>query len=80
MTFSFRLFGLKTFNMGLVFSLDGKMELITCLLFYPVIKMEILSFCEKPYQTWLTAVKIFKKFKMLQKEYTNRIKHYYIDF
>ena len=73
------LFGLKSFHMGLLFSLDGRMEPIACLLFYLVIKMEVLSFCERPYQTWQTAVKTFKKVKMLQQEHT-RVKYYYIDF
>ena len=47
--------------MGLLFSFDWRMELIACLLFYLVTKMEVLRFSEKPYQTWQTAVKTFKK-------------------
>ena len=42
--------------------------------------MEVVSFCERPYQTWHTAVKTFKKIKMLQKERTKRVKYYYIGF
>ena len=34
------LFGLKSFHMGFLFSFDGRMELIACLLFYLVIKMK----------------------------------------
>ena len=37
------------------------MELIACLLLYLVIKMEVLSYCKKQYQTWKKAVKILKK-------------------
>ena len=37
------------------------MELIACLLFYLVVKMEALRFYEKPYQTLQTAVKTLKK-------------------
>ena len=69
--------------MDFLFSLDGKMELIACLLFYLVIKMEVLSFCEKPYQTWQTSLKTLKKDRtcsMLQQEHTKRVKYYYIDF
>ena len=51
----------KNFHMGSLFSLDRKMELIACLQFYVVIKMEVLSFCEKPNKTWQTAVKTFNK-------------------
>ena len=66
------LFGLKSFHIGLLLSLDGRIDLIACLLFYLVIKMEVLSFCEKPYQTWQTAIKTLKKkkIKMLQQEHT----------
>ena len=56
------------------------MELIACLLFYLVIKMEVLRFCEKPYQTWQAAVKTLKKIKMFHQEHTKRFKYYYIDF
>ena len=56
------------------------MELIACLLFYLVVKMEALRFYEKPYQTLQTAVKTLKKIKMLQQQHTKRVKHYYIDF
>ena len=56
------------------------MELIACLLFYLAIKMEVLRFCEKPYQTWQTSVKAFKKIKMHQQEHTKKVHYYYIDF
>ena len=63
--------------MGLLFSLDGRMQLIACLLFYLVMVMEVLSFCKKPYQTLQTDLKIFKKIKMLQQEHTKGVKCYY---
>ena len=47
--------------MSLLFSLDGRMKLIASLWFYLVIKMEVLRFCEKPYQAWQTTIKTFKK-------------------
>ena len=43
------------------FSVDGRIELIACLLFYLFLKMETLSFCKKPHQTFKTAVKTLKK-------------------
>ena len=62
------LFGLKSFHMGLLFSLNGRIKLIYCLLFYLVIKMKVKSFCEKPLQTSQTAVKTFKKKKKKKKK------------
>ena len=42
--------------------------------------MEVLSFCEKSYQTWQTVVKTLKAIKMLQQKHTKRVKYYYIEF
>ena len=48
--------------MGLLLSLDGRMESIACHLFYLVIKMEVLNIsAKKPYQTWPKAVKTLEK-------------------
>ena len=80
LSFRFRFIWFEKFPYGFAFSLDGRMELIACLLFYLVIKMEVLRFCEKPYQTWQTSVKTLKKIKMHQQEHTNRVHYYYIDF
>ena len=55
------LFGLKSFHMSFSFSFDGRMELIARLLFYLVIKMKVLRFYEKPYQTWQAAVQTLKE-------------------
>ena len=66
--------------MGLLLSLDGRMELIACLLFHLVIKMEVLDFYEKIYQIWQKAVKAFQIIKILQQEHTKRGKYYYIGF
>ena len=74
------LFGSKSFLMGLLLSLDGRMELIACLLFHLVIKMEVVGFCEKIYQIWQKAVTAFQIIKMLQEEHTKRVKYYYIGF
>ena len=74
------LFGLKSFHMGFLFLLDGRMEFITCLFFYLVRKMEVLRFGEKPYQTWQTVVKTLKKIEMFLQEHTNRVKYHYVDF
>ena len=56
--------------MSILFSLYGRMELIACLLFYLVIKMEVLSFSGKSYQTRQTAGKPLQKIEMLQQEHT----------
>ena len=69
--------------MGLLFSLNGRIKLIYCLLFYLVIKMEVKSFCEKTLQTSQAAVKTFKKkkkIKMLHEGHTKKIKYYYIEY
>ena len=51
----------ETFSFGLVILTWWEDGTIACLLFYLVIKMEVLGFREKPYQIWQTSVKAFKK-------------------
>ena len=41
--------------------------------------MEVLSFCKKPYQTWQTALKTFKKYQNAPTR-THEKSYYYIDF
>ena len=55
---SLGLIGLKSSH-GFVI-LVGRTETISCLVFYLVIKMWE-NLYKKPYQTWKTVVKIFKK-------------------
>ena len=82
----FRFIWSEKFPYGLLFSLNGRIKLIYCLLFYLVIKMKVKSFCEKPLQTSQTAVKTLKKkkkkkkFKMLHEGHTKKIKYYYIEY
>ena len=66
--------------MSLLFSIDGRMELIACLLFYLVITMEVLSSSGKSYQTRQTAGKSLQKIEMLQQEHKKSLKYYYIYF
>ena len=67
----FRFIWSEKFPYGLLFSLNGRIKLIYCLLFYLVIKMKVKSFCEKPLQTSQTAVKTFKKKKKKKKKIQN---------
>ena len=49
--------------MGLLFLLNRRVEPVACLLFYLVMKIEVLAWNikKKTYQIWPTAVKAFKK-------------------
>ena len=69
------LFSLKSVHEFVI--LVGRIKPITCLVSYLVIKMWE-SLYKKPYETWKTVVKIFKKHKNVPTG--KRDKYYFIDF
>ena len=70
------LLGLKSFPGFVIF--DGRIETITCLVFYFAIKMG--NSLQNPYQKWKTAVTIFKKHQNLPTGTHKKRQMLFIDF